>query len=335
MTNSQMSARVGLFFLLGVVLIYVVFESLTAGKISRNNGYPIVAHFNNLKELKKGDDVRMAGVRIGAIGQTRLVGRHAEAVLLIDKNIKIAKDSTAVIAMTSLLGSNYIALDLGTEQAGFLNEGDRIKALDTADLNTLFTQLGDIGKKIDSALGNFSGALNGTGPDGQPGQGGLLGKIDKLVDENRTKIGNITGSLEEITAKVNKGDGTLGRLVNDPKLHDELLASVKEIKVAATEAKNFVTSAQGMVDQVKSGQGTLGVLLYDKDAGNNVKLTLQNARDISDKLNKGQGTLGKLLNDDSLFNQASGSLKKLDRALDSMADQGPISAVGVTANALF
>jgi len=42
-----------------------------------------------------------------------------------------------------------------------------------------------------------------------------------------------------------------------------------------------------------------------------------------------------LINDDGLYLQAQGSLKKLDRTLDGMADSGPISAVGTAASALF
>ena len=58
-------------------------------------------------------------------------------------------------------------------------------------------------------------------------------------------------------------------------------------------------------------------------------------RTVSDKLAKGEGTLGKLLNDDSLYTGAQSTLKKAERALDGMGDSGPITAVGVVANALF
>lgn len=329
MSNAQMSARVGLFFIIGVALIWVTFESLSRGRISRDKGYTLVAYFTNLKELKQGDEVRMAGVKIGSVQQTQLKGRRAQAVLLINPAVQVAKDAKAQIAMAGLLGSNYLSLDMGTEAAGFLEPGAEIKAVDTPDLNALVSQLGDIGKKVDDALGGLSKSMGGK--DG----GGLLGKIDKMVDDNSGKIDKITTNLQEITDKVNKGEGTLGKLVNDPKLHDELLATVGEIKGAANEAKLFVTNAQSIVEQVKSGQGTLGVLIYDKEAGANIKTTTKNLKEITDKLNNGQGTLGKLISDDTLFNQAQGAVKKLDRALDSLEDQGPITAVGAAAGSLF
>jgi phospholipid/cholesterol/gamma-HCH transport system substrate-binding protein len=62
---------------------------------------------------------------------------------------------------------------------------------------------------------------------------------------------------------------------------------------------------------------------------------VNNLKEVSAKLNSGQGTLGKLISDDSLYLSVQSTMKKADRALDSMGDSGPITAVGVVANALF
>ncbi|MBL9193601.1 MAG: MCE family protein [Opitutaceae bacterium] len=329
MNNAQMSARVGLFFLLGVALIWVTFEALTSGKVRRDRGYRVIAHFSNLKELKAGDEVRMAGVKVGTIAETRLAGRRAEAVFLIDSRVQIAHDAVATIGMAGLLGANYVSLDLGTEGSGYLKPDAQIRTADTPDLNTIVSQIGEIGRKIDDALSQFTGAIGGSNGNG------LLGKIDRLVDENSARVGQITTDLRDITAKVNKGEGTLGRLVNDPAAYESLVSTLGEIKVAATEAKAFVSSTQSIIDQVRSGKGTLGSLLYDDEAGQNIKVVAKNLRELSDKLNKGEGTLGKLISDDTLFRDAQGIMRKVDRAVDGLADQGPITAVGVAANALF
>ena len=329
MNNAQMSARVGLFFLLGVALIVVTFESLSDGKISRRQGYTLIAEFKSLKELKTGDEVRQAGVKIGSVVETRLHGRRAEAVLLVDSRIKIAQDASATIGMAGLLGSNYVSFDLGSENAAAYSPGDSVRTIESPDLNTIVTELGDVGKKVDQALSQFSGAMGGQ--DGN----GLIGKLDKLVDTNSTRIGEITTNLKNVTDKIDRGEGTLGKLINDSKLHDELMVSVGDIKSAAAQAKDFMTNAQTIVAQVKSGQGTLGVLLYDQDAGNNIMVATKNLREISDKINQGQGTLGRLISDDSLYLQAQGTLKKADRMIEGLDDQGPITAVGLAAKSLF
>lgn len=123
--------------------------------------------------------------------------------------------------------------------------------------------------------------------------------------------------------------------MNDDQAYNNLVATLEEIRGAAEQARSFVSNAQGIVDQVKSGEGTLGALLYDAETGSNIKVVSQNLRELSEKLNKGEGTLGRLINDDSLFREAQNAVQKVNRAVDGMADQGPITAVGVAANALF
>ncbi len=330
MNNAQQTARVGLFFLLGLALTWVTFETLSGGTIFKEKGYMLIAGFESLKELKQGDDVRMAGVKIGTIETTRLAGRRAEAVLRIDPGVKVATDATASIVMAGLIGTNYVSIDLGSASAGALADGAEIRTKVTPDINSIMTDLGNLGQKLDGALSSFGSAFNGDGKGG-----GLFQKLDKLVTDNSDRVSTTMTNLQEITTKLNKGEGTLGKLINDPSLHDELVAAVDEIKSAATQAKGFVSDAQGIIAQVKSGQGALGTLVYDEATANNLRVTVANIRSVSDKLAKGEGTLGKLINDDTLYNTAQNTLKKADRAIDGLGDSGPITAVGIVAKSLF
>ena len=142
-------------------------------------------------------------------------------------------------------------------------------------------------------------------------------------------------NLQSVTDKINKGEGTLGKLINDSKIHDDLVATVGEIKTAAADAKTFMANAQTIIDQVKSGKGSLGALVFDEKIGADIRSVTQNLRDVSDKIARGEGTLGKLLTDDSLLKDTRAVLKKADRALDGFDDAGPITAVGVVARGLF
>ncbi|MFI5357714.1 MAG: MlaD family protein [Opitutales bacterium] len=330
MNNSQSTARVGLFFLLGLALVWVTFETLGNRSRLKGKGYTLIASFDNLKELKAGDDIRMAGVRIGAVDTTQLVGRKAQAILLIEKTYQVANDATATIVSAGLLGTNYVAIDLGSAGAPPLPPGAEIRTQASPDLNTIMTQLGSLGNELQSALGSISEGLKGS--EGKPG---LFARLDTLLSENTERVNATMRNLQEITDKINKGEGTIGKLVNDPKLHDELLATVEEIKGTATDARKFVAEAQTLVDHVKQGQGALGTLIYDEKTGSELKATVANLQSVSDKLAKGQGTLGKLINDDGLYNNAQSTLQKADRALDGLNDSGPITAVGVVAKALF
>ncbi len=330
MNTAQQTARVGLFFLLGLALTWVTFETLSDGKIFKDRGYALIAGFDNLKELKAADEVRMAGVKIGTIELTRLAGRRAEAVLRIEPGVRVAKDATATIVMAGLIGTNYIGIDLGTPGAPALTDGAELRTKVTPDINSIMTEIGNLGQKLDGALGSISNAIGGK--DGQPG---LFQKIEKLVSDNSDSAKITMSNLQDITTKVKDGQGTLGQLINSPQLHDELIATIAEIKAAASDTKTFVNDTQGILAQVKSGKGTLGTLLYDEESAASIKATVKNFHDVSDKIAKGEGTLGKLLNDDSLYIGVQNTLKKADRAIDGLGDSGPITAVGVVANSLF
>ena len=331
MNNTQMSARVGLFFAIGVVLIWVTYDALRGNSINRKHGYTIVAGFPTLKELKGGDEVRMAGVKIGAVEVTRLATSRAEAVLRILPEMHIPKDSVATISMAGLIGTNYVSINLGHPELGTIPEGGEMLTRTAPDLNQIMSDLGDLGQDLKGALANISQAFSG----GADGKGGLLSKLDKLVSENSEKINATMANLEDITAKIRNGQGTIGKLVNDPAAYDSLLATVNEIKGAADEARIFLTNTQGIIDQVKTGKGSLGTLVYDEESGNNIKLVTKNLRDLSEKLNNPNSSFGQLITNDQLVRDAQATLRKVDSAVDSLGDSGPISAVGTVAGKLF
>jgi phospholipid/cholesterol/gamma-HCH transport system substrate-binding protein len=331
MNTAQQSARVGLFFLLGVALVWVTFETLSSGKLFTEHGHSLVAGFSDLRQVKAGDEVRMAGVKVGSVRATRLSGRRAEAVLEIDPKVSVPSDSVATINMSGLIGGNYVALSMGSPTSPALADGAEVRTEETPDLNTLMSDIGGLGKQLQDSLGSFSKAFNG-----EPGAGGgIMQKLYRLVTENTVRINKTMANLQEITDKVNSGQGTLGKLVNDPKLHDELLATVEDIRSAASQAKTFVANAEELMEQVKAGKGTLGTLVYDPKAAEDVRTSIANLRAVTDKLAKGEGTLGKLINDDGLYNSAQVTIKKVDRTLDGLNDSGPITAVGIVVNSLF
>src|SRR5271163_877520 len=145
MNSKQQTARVGLFFLLGVALVWVTFETLSDGKLFEEHGKTLIARFDDLKQLKTGDDVRMAGVKIGSVLKTQLSGRRGEADLAIDPKVDVPGDATAGIYMSGLIGGNYISIDLGPAGSPPLADGAEINTVASSDLNTLMTQIGGLG----------------------------------------------------------------------------------------------------------------------------------------------------------------------------------------------
>jgi phospholipid/cholesterol/gamma-HCH transport system substrate-binding protein len=162
-----------------------------------------------------------------------------------------------------------------------------------------------------------------------------MSKLNAMVDENRSKLNTITSNLEQVTTKLAAGEGTLGKLINEEEAYTELMLAVEQIREAAESANTFMSEAESMVAHLKDGEGALGTLLYDETTTENLRTTMNNLQELSTKLNSGDGTLGRLINDDSLYIEAESTIKKVNRAVDGLADQGPITAVGVAANSLF
>lgn len=292
--NANQSIRVGAFFLLGVGLLWIVYETLSGSRLDSGNGYRITATFEDIQQLKASSEVRMAGVVIGTVASTGLDGTRASVEMIIDKHYTIPADSRATIATAGMLGLNYVAIKPGEERTA-LEAGANIATVQTADLSSVMAKLDGVGDRLDVVLAN----------------------------------------AQTITANLAEGKGTIGKLINDPAAYDQLMATVKDIQGAAGRATLFIDNTNEVIAHVKTGQGVLGTLIYDEAAADNLKVTVGNVREFSARLNNPDSSLGMFIDNDTLYRQASNTLTKLDGALNSMNDAGPITAVGVLGSALF
>lgn len=333
MKTTLNTVRVGLFFILGIALIWIAYETLSEGRMFREDSYTLYARFDNIQTLRNGDDVRMSGVRVGRVGETRLENGKAITILDIRPEIEIARDSVATISMASLLGANFVAIEPGDFDLGILEPGSEITTRRSTDLNEIFAGLGEASEEMGDLFARIGSAVDRiTGTGDEPG---VLDNLNVILGENRDSIRSTLTNIESITGKIDRGEGTIARLINDDTAYDSLLATVEEIRLAASSASELVDGAQEIFAQVQSGQGTLGMLIYNEDLGHEIERIAGNIRDISDKIAAGEGTLGRLVADDSLYNDIQAVVQKAERTIDGLGEQGPITAVGIAANALF
>jgi phospholipid/cholesterol/gamma-HCH transport system substrate-binding protein len=328
MKDTLYTIRVGLFFALGIVLTYAVYLALSRKELYQGEGYSVSALFTDMSTLSPNNDVRLAGVKIGRVLETNIKDGKGVAVLLIDaKYDAIPKDSIASISMGNLLGNNFVAIDYGDPQKGMLKEGDVLETKPTASIGAVLSQLDDLGRKLNVAADSFSSI--GEGP------ANLFSKLNELIDKDRVKLESSLDNLDAITADIRSGKGTLGKLIESNQAHDELLATMQEIRIAATDARKFMQDAQVTMDSLTKGDGVIGKLINDKEAAAKVDNIIANLNNFSEKLNSNEGTLGKLVNDDELYRQLRALLAQAQQTLGSMSDSGPISAIGAAANGLF
>jgi phospholipid/cholesterol/gamma-HCH transport system substrate-binding protein len=103
----------------------------------------------------------------------------------------------------------------------------------------------------------------------------------------------------------------------------------------ASDVRQTVAKAQGIIDQVNAGQGTIGKLVKDDTLYRETTSSMSNLKEILQKINQGQGSVGRLVNDQEFYKNAKLSLQKIDKATEGLEDQGPLSVVGTMVNSLF
>ncbi|MEX0326072.1 MAG: MlaD family protein [Puniceicoccaceae bacterium] len=327
MNQTFQSIRVGIFFVLGIVLIYAVYSVIGTKQFGTPAGYVIKAEFDDIRTLSQGADVRMAGVRIGEVTGTELAAGRGLVTFRIDDTVAIPSDSVATIAMSSLLGQQYVSVQYG-QAADTLTDGSEILAEAGADFNEILGQVQDLGEKLNKMADSFSGL-------GDTGMGELFTNLNDLVVENRSRFDTVLSNLEDITTKLNASEGTLGKLINEDEMYTELMAVVGDLRTASQDMEEALGGAREIIDTVQAGEGTLGKLLVDDTIASDLEVTMTNMREFSDKLNSGEGTLGKLVTDDELYNDLRSMLNRADEALGSIDDSGPITAVGAVSGVLF
>ncbi len=105
-----------------------VFFAYSTADLGRGGGYEVSAEFDNIGGLSVGADVRMSGIRIGAVSGQKLDTETFAALVTfsIDPSVKLPTDSSVKIASESLLGGKYVQVTPGAEDDA-IPPGGRIR----------------------------------------------------------------------------------------------------------------------------------------------------------------------------------------------------------------
>ncbi len=329
--NKTQTISIGLFFIVGAFLIWIVFNALSEESVSQTDGYEVTAVFDTLLQLRVGDDVRMAGVRVGSVQSVALVDRQPTAIFKIFEEFQIPADSSATIAMAGLLGNNLVSINMGNSNT-YLSDGDLIRTEAGFNISAVVNEIGNLSQNAGIAFENISEFL-GSDADGEAS---LFDNFNAILIENKDPLGQTISNLESITAQMQSGEGTLGRLLMDDSIYNKLEVATTEIQNTLAEAEALFSETREIVAQVQSGEGTLGGLIYgESDIAAEVELLIANLQEFSANLNNPDSTIGRLLNDDQLYDEVQGLMRKANQTLDGLGESAPISAVGAAANGLF
>lgn len=246
------------------------------------------ATFRNVSGLKSGSEVHLAGVTVGSVKEITIepTGNTKVIFHVIRRySDQIREDSRASIGFMGLLGDKSLDLSAGSSGKAAIPPNGPVAAIEPLDLTQLLAKMGPSLEDLQKILEN-------------------LAKVsDALVGKQVGGMTNIIDQLKEIFSKVNQGQGTLGLIVNDPKLYHETIATV--------------SSAQKVFADVGQGKGALGALIYDpkfkaqmEQAMGSIKEGLARLPEISKKLDEFMSKL----------NQAGKGLPELVTSGNTMAN---------------
>ncbi len=102
-----------------VAVGFLVFALTQGGQASTGGGYTLSARFNRVDGISVGSDVRLSGVKVGAVSGVALDPQtyQARVTVSVDPKVKVPEDSVAKIASDGLLGGAFVAIEPGGAEA--------------------------------------------------------------------------------------------------------------------------------------------------------------------------------------------------------------------------
>jgi len=268
--DLSMEFAVGFIFfasllVLGTFTILLSRESFFSRKVPRD------VFFQDVSSLSPGDNVLVRGVRIGRADRIFLEGSRVRVRLRLDRNLRFYKDYRVEVRYASLLGGRYVAVDLGTPGSGELPASEALEGRTPPDLvNEAARVVQTVREEVDRIKT-------------------ILAR-DQVVE----KFARFADDISALSAEVRQGQGTLGRLIQDPGLYDQANATLVSLKDGGLSLKAATDNLNGLLADARAGKGTVGKLLTDDSL-------YRDTQGIVADLRAGKGTFGKLLTDDSLY----------------------------------
>lgn len=266
--------------------------------------YTLYTLMPTVSGLQKGAPIRLAGVDVGTVDQVRFIelaerdsldarllraygdslgDRSVMLILRVNESVrdKVTRGSRAKIGTVGLLGDKYVDLEVGDPREAQLAEGDIV-------LNE---------RPIDYE--------------------GLIARAAEGVEE---LVGSLEGS-RQIIARVNEGQGTLGRMINDAELYNEwlrlshegtqVLYSIQHGEGALPSLLNdrrlydqlvrTTADLEGLTTEIRQGEGTMGRMIRDPELYRELVRTVRDGQKLVEQMQGGEGTVARMINDPALY----------------------------------
>ena len=207
-THSQkFKIRLGLFVAGGLALFVIAIFIIGKQKNLFNPVFKITSTFHNVGGLQIGNNVRFSGINVGTVDNIVIINDSTvRADLIIKEEVRqfIKSDCRVAIGSEGVIGDKLVTISQGSAEAPLVKEGQRLESSEPVETDAIMSSL-------------------------------------------RVTAGNaevITKQLAEIMTKINTGKGTLGRLIQDKTLAENLNKTVSNLKNSSKSLDENMTAAK-------------------------------------------------------------------------------------------
>ena len=217
------AARLGAFIVVTLAILVVGVFIIGSKQYLFSSTYQLKAKFDNVAGLDAGGDVRVGGVHSGTVRNIVLPRKPGEKVTVVmdlgrSTHEIIKQDSVASIETEGLLGNQYMAISFGSSGTADVQDGDIIASKTPLEMSDLLRKTSDILNSSQRAIQNATRA---------------------------------TANLDSISAKIDRGQGTAGALVNDKQLYNNLEQTTSAMRDTVAQAQAGVADFQENMEALK------------------------------------------------------------------------------------
>jgi phospholipid/cholesterol/gamma-HCH transport system substrate-binding protein len=205
--TQKFKIRLGLFIAGGLALF--VFAIFIIGKQKNlfNPVFEISATFNNISGLQVGNTVRFSGISVGTVDDINIINDSTIRVdMMIRKEVMkfIKSDCIATIGSEGLIGDRLIIITHGSPDAPLIKEGQQLATMEPVEMDAIMKSL-----KVTAGNAEY-----------------------------------ISAQLAEIIFNVNSGKGTIGRLIQDSTIAENLSETMYNLKTSSISLDENMEAAK-------------------------------------------------------------------------------------------
>jgi phospholipid/cholesterol/gamma-HCH transport system substrate-binding protein len=297
--------KLGGFVLAGLLFLVLLLYMIGSNQNLFGDTYILKARFENVQGLVPGNNVRYAGIQTGTVKEINILDDTTiEVMMVIEKEMLhiIRKNATASIGTDGFVGNKLVNIHPSHQPAATAIEGDILlskRSVSTDDmLQTLSKTNGDIAviaaelKTTVQRINNSAGLWKLLNDESIPKD---IRRTLANIRSATARANDMAGSFQSVAADIKNGKGSVGMLLKDSAIVNNLNEAILKIKSVGTEADSLVEEVNKLVAGIQEDKnnGTGPVHAIFKDSAIVIKLntSLDNIQKGTDGFNQNMEAL--------------------------------------------